>query len=349
MARPHPRRWLPLLYGQAIALVVSSMNAASYTLSFYCRVNTQIFQLLLVYLILSANLLFRKHPANDGRDFIPFTQVRLQMPWWKYFLLSLLDVIPNFIQLISFQYTSLTSTTLLSSVTTPSTMLVSHYVLARTFGKWQYIGVILCLVGSAMTIWSDLDDDTSHAHSWIGDVLAVTAAVLNGSADVFSEYCIKNVDKFELLGMLGIYGTILTVLSCPWLEGEILMDVVQHRTSQEQMDIGLVIGWYVVSVLLYYMGEAFFLVSSEATLLNLSLQTSNLWAVIFSFLLFHILPAGLFYIALALVVGGVCIYEATSTLKEESPCEEKSELTSLQSSSSYDGYSSTTLSDNPVV
>jgi solute carrier family 35 protein F1/2 len=200
-------------------------------------------------------------------------------------------------------------------------------------------------MGSAMTVWSDFDKDPVHAHSWIGDVLAVTAAMLNGSADVLSEYCIKNVDRYELLGMLGIYGTILTAVSCPWIEGEVLLNVVQNHSRQERMDIALVIGWYVISVLLYYMGEAFFLVSSEATLLNLSLQTSNLWAIVFSLLFFHILPPVLFYTALVLVVGGVCIYEATSQSveKEKIYCDEKTETTSLQSSSSYDGYSSVPL------
>ena len=343
-------RWLPLLYGQAIALVVSSMNAASYTLSYHNHVNTQLFQLFFMYLLLSVHILFRERKGRqDGWSHrLPFTSICLQMPWWKYMLLSMMDVIPNFMQLVSFQYTSLTSTTLLGSLTVPSTMLVSRVVLSRTFGKSHYVGVVLCLVGGGMTIWTDFDGDTStRIHSWVGDVLAVLAAVVNGSVDVFAEYCVKNVDRYEMLGMLGLYGTIFTGIACSCMERQALLDMLYQRPGQEQLEIAGVIAWYVASVLVYYMAEALFLVSSEATLLNLSLQTSNLWAIGFSFLVYHVTVGKLFYPALFLVVGGVCVYELTNPTSENEPSNhlENEESLSLQSTNSYDEYSSTSISD----
>ena len=244
------------------------------------------------------------------------------MPWWIYLLLSLLDVIPNFMQLVSIRYTSLTSTTLLGSLTVPSTMFFSRYILARCFGKYHYLGVVLCVLGGALTVWSDYCHNnnnnnaskhdataTTSIHSSTGDVLAVVAALINGLGDVFAEYCVKNVDPFELLGMLGLFGSTITGLAFPWIERQALEDLIFHRSVAEQWDTCQVFCWYIASVLLYYIGEAYFLVASDATLLNLSLQASNLWAILFSFLVYQVLPPLMFYPALVLVVCGVVVYE----------------------------------------
>ena len=247
--------------------------------------------------------------------------MRLQMPWWVYLCLSLLDVIPNFMTLISLRYTTLTSTTLLGSLTGPSTMLFSRFILGRRFGKLHYLGVLLCVLGGGLTVWGDYqqdnDDDDEDAtrtkitnlHAGVGDLLAVVAALMNGLEDVFAEYCVKNVDPYELLGMLGVFGSIITGLAFPFIEKQALAEIMFHRSAAEQWDIVQVFAWYIASVLLYYVGEAYFLVSSDATLLNLSLQSSNLWAIGFSWLAYHILPPLLFYPALVLVVCGVGVYE----------------------------------------
>eukprot|EP00977_Amphora_coffeiformis_P028734 scaffold36744_cov206-Amphora_coffeaeformis.AAC.1 len=44
---PSRNKWVALLFGQLIALVSSSMNAASFTLAYHNHVDTQLFQLFL--------------------------------------------------------------------------------------------------------------------------------------------------------------------------------------------------------------------------------------------------------------------------------------------------------------
>jgi solute carrier family 35 protein F1/2 len=187
------------------------------------------------------------------------------------------------------------------------------------------MGVLLCVIGGALTVWADFDQEKSSAsttttgeggvHSSIGDVLAVVAALIYGLGDVISEYCVKNVDLYELLGMLGLYGAIFTGLSFPWIERTALANIIADRSSSEQWEIAGIFLWYIASVLLYYIMEALFLVASDATLLNLSMQASNLYAYIFSLLFFHSLPPMLFYPALVLVVSGVVLYEWKPTVQ----------------------------------
>ena len=313
-ASPTRNKWMALLFGQVIALVSSSMNAASFTLAYHNHMDTQLFQLFLMYLLLSVHLFFREaKESDDGLYVLPFTRIRLHMPWWIYLMMSILDIVPNFMQLVSFHYTSLTSTTLLGSLTVPSTMFFSMRILSRSFGNYHYVGVFLCVIGGGLTVWADFDkqkDSPSDMHhSYIGDMLAVVAAFIYGLGDVISEYCVKNVDRYELLGMLGLYGAIFTGLTFPWVDREALSVIVHDRSKSEQMEIFGVLVWYIASVLSYYVTEALFFVSSDATLLNLSVQASNLWAILFSFVVYHVLPPLLFYPALILVVGGVCVYE----------------------------------------
>lgn len=175
-------------------------------------------------------------------------------------------------------------------------------------------------------------DHGAEVHSGIGDLLAMLPALIYGLGDVVSEYCVNNVDRYEFLGMLGLFGAVFTGLTFPWIEGEALSHVVHDRSRQEQVKILGILGWYTAFILLYYMTEAFFLMSSDATLLNLSMQTSNLWAILFSFLAYHVLPPLLFYLALILVVVGVCVHELKPTTGVETDNGEPAELHPFPSS-----------------
>lgn len=57
-------------------------------------------------------------------------------------------------------------------------------------------------------------------------------------------------------------------------------------------------------------GEVRFLILSEAALLNLSLLTSDLWAVVFSIFMVAAVPGAAYYGALLLIIAGIVLYEA---------------------------------------
>ena len=195
-------------------------------------------------------------------------------------------------------------------------------------------------------MWVDYDKEkhSTNIHSGIGDVMAVLSALIYGLGDVTSEYCVKNVDRYELLGMLGLFGAIFTGITFPWIEREALSKIFSERSDVEQMEILSILVWYTLSVLLYYIGEALFLVASDATLLNLSMQTSNLWAMLFSFLTFHVLPPELFYPALLLVVSGVCVYELRPTLSIDN--ENVDEAQRLPAITDSNGYAAVAVSES---
>jgi drug/metabolite transporter (DMT)-like permease len=259
--------------------------------------------------------------------FIP--SIRLRIPWKYYLCISILDITPNFMALYSFKYTSLTSTTLLGSLSVPSTMLFSRLILYKVFTRHHYIGVLLCVLGGCLTVYMDAygtDNNVTtgnanqplsssiHERSYIGDILAVAAAIMYGLGDCVAEYSVKHINRHEYLGMIGFFGLFITGMIFPWLEYDALYDLFRTAptttTAVQKIEMTSLMIWFIISVSLYYVAEARFLVTSDATLLNLSMQSVNLWAYVFTLTTDQSsTPPTTFFIALVLVVVGVFIYE----------------------------------------
>jgi solute carrier family 35 protein F1/2 len=352
------RRWAVLLCGQAVTISAASSNASSFTLQHNLGVLLPIFQLAIMYIILSSYLFREKGKqghedqqqrlvANEEKGVVgytlPFTGIRLRIPWWIYLCMSILDVEANYMVLLSFQFTSLTSTTLLGSLTVPSVMFFSRHVLARVFRTPHYVGVCLCLLGGTMTIWSDLGGGETpgmRPNSYIGDILAIGAALLYGLGDTVAEYAIKHIDRNEYLGMLGLFGFLISGIQFAVLEREALMHLIFDTTPTKQWQaLGTMI-WYIASLLFYYVSATYFLTRSDATLLNLSLQTSSLWACLFSVFADRAAPPLVFYMALLLVASGVCVYELAGkttgiSSQDLSTCVESDKLTCGDHPSEY--------------
>ena len=227
-------------------------------------------------------------------------------------MMSIIDVVPNFFILFSYGYTSLTSTTILGSLTVPTTMLFSRLILKKIFHPHHYVGVLLCVLGGVMTIYTDStngDSSQTGKSEAFGDLLAVVAALMYGLGDAVAEYTVKNLDRFEYLGMLGLFGAIITGLTFPFVELKSLEGVFTKPTNNTGQVVAIYL-WYILSVLLYYVLEARFLMSSDATMLNLSMQSVNIWAAVFSMTRYHGKGvSSLFWVALLLVFSGVFVYE----------------------------------------
>lgn len=64
----------------------------------------------------------------------------LALAWWKYALLALLDVEANFLVTKAYQYTSITSVTLLDCFAIPAVMLLSWLLLKARWGSSKHRG-----------------------------------------------------------------------------------------------------------------------------------------------------------------------------------------------------------------
>jgi len=331
--------WWAILFGQGIALSSASTNTTSYVMVNDLGIVFPIFQTGLAYAILSMHLLFPScsklksqgqltlQNGNGNQDEeqenlnsddnvykLPFTNFHLRMSWWTYFMIAFLDVQANFFIILSFRYTSLTNTTLLLSLTTPATMIISRYILSRTFSFHHFAGVFLCLLGGTMTVWNDIDTDTTtvntNTHSFIGDLFAIAGAISFGLTDTVAEYSVKHVDRKEYLGMLGFFGAIISFIQSPIIgEWEVLVNLCTKMSWDVQLQVMVTLIWFIASVITYYIAASYFLLKSDATLLNLSLQAAQFWAISFTVFAESVVPPPIFFVATVFVILGVFIYE----------------------------------------
>jgi len=170
-------------------------------------------------------------------------------------------------------------------------------------------GSITVLTDKGDTSSSDGNDTAAHPNIYSGDILAVLAALGYGVGDACAEFWCKNVNREEYLGMLGLFGAIWTLAASFVYERNAVLEVFTTADNETMLRTLGAILWYTVSLVAYYVFQSWFLIKSDATLLNLSLQTSNFWAILFSVVAFRETPDIQFYAAIVLVVSGVFVYE----------------------------------------
>lgn len=293
----------------------------------------------------SSNMTTQIQPLHK----FPFTNIPLHTPWYTYLLLAILDVEANYLAMLSFQHTSLSSSMLLTSLSVLSTVLLRKVVFrSAKYGRKQLFGVLMCLVGGCLWLWEEfyhggiakVDSglasaslDTlhtvrqSHMDIVYGDLLALSAACLYGLNDVLAEYFVKaNNDRVEYLGMLGFFGAMFSFLvQVPLLEKDQVQQLFADITtfdddgSSSNTMVGTISLFLCFIVMLYsfYVSVTTFLSMYDATILNLSLQTGPLWAVVLSMIQKSAknngsleMPPVMFFMSLTVIMIGMSFYES---------------------------------------
>ena len=288
------------------------------------------------------NMENNSHLQQQSRYTFPFTNLKLQTPYTTYLLLSILDVEANFLANLSFMHTSLSSSMLLTSLSVLSTVLLRQFIFKRTlYDRTRLWGVVLCCVGGCL--WLRHESHTNYGFVKLnsnnntsteaannvytiiyGDLLALSAACLYGLNDVLAEYYIKtNNDRVEYLGMLGFFGCIFSFgIQVPLLERE----QVWNLFVIDGLGVGaaLLFLCFVILLCYFYMSVMKFLSLYDSTILNLSLQTGPLWAVLLTMLQQTMFvgeessewvvsfPPVVFFVSLAMIVMGMILYESNS-------------------------------------
>ena len=264
-----------------------------------------------------------------------FCGLQINAPPWMYIMLAFLDVEANYLTVLAYRYTTLTSVTLFDALAIPSAMVLSKWWLGRAYGRVHLVGVALCMVGVVVNVMQDYkivneddddgtpyDDDGStngdpYPYRIRGDILAICGGILYGVNDTVCEIAVRaHGHASEFLGMVGLFAGIIAIVQAAIVEREAIAEFFSlGANGLDENDAcsafsawGLLTAFVAVNVV-SYSGAAMFLLLSEAAFFNLSLLTGDLWTVMFSVTAQHIIPGPLFFVALVLIVGGVVVYE----------------------------------------
>ncbi|XP_010244441.1 PREDICTED: solute carrier family 35 member F1-like [Nelumbo nucifera] len=250
------------------------------------------FTYLLLALVYGAILLYRRQ--------------KLQVPWYWYIPLGFIDVQGNYLVIKAFQYSSITSVTILDCWTIPWVIILTWIFIGTRYSLWQYLGAAACVIGLGLVLLSDAGVGGGGGEKpLLGDVLVIAGTLCYAMSNVGEEYCVKKKDRVEVVAMLGVFGLLVSICQISMIERKDL-EAVQWST-----DIILLFAGYALSTFIFYSIVPFVLKMSGATMFNLSLLTSDMWAVLIRIFIYHQKVDWLYYLAFGVVALGLVIYSVT--------------------------------------
>lgn len=226
-----------------------------------------------------------------------------QQSLWKFFLASVFDTQANVLSVVSYQLTSLTSAIILGDSALLWVVVFSYVFLKRKYSGRECVGVALAVLGLVCIVISDLKQaGWVWDGSMLGDCVALGSAVLYASSNVFQEYLMTTGTKsYEFLAILGVMSFGITLIESLILE-------IHSITAMNSVVSGLSLSGFVLSMLAFYSLTPYYFQWYGASLFNMSLLASNVYALLFSLFLFHQSLQWLYFLGFAFVAAGILLY-----------------------------------------
>lgn len=283
-----------IVLGQFLSLLITSTGFTSSELA-RRGINAPTSQSFLNYVLLAvmygAVIIFRKKA--------------LKAKWYFYVVLGLIDVEANFLVVKAYQYTSLTSVMLLDCWAIPCVIILTWLFLKTKYGWKKFVGVLVCILGVVMVVLSDVhaqDRKGQGSNPLKGDLLVIAGATLYAVSNVSEEFLVKNADRNELMAMLGMFGAVFSAIQISILEHNELKSI--HWSAGAVLPF---VG-FSVAMFLFYSLVPVLLKMTGSTMLNLSLLTSDMWAVLIRIFAYHQKVDWLYFVAFAATAVGLLIY-----------------------------------------
>ncbi|KAK7304290.1 hypothetical protein VNO77_45158 [Canavalia gladiata] len=290
--------------GQFLSLLITSTGFASSELA-KKGINAPTSQSLLNYVLL----------AVVYGSIVLYRRKALKAKWYYYILLGLVDVEANFLVVKAYQYTSLTSVMLLDCWSIPSVMLLTWIFLKTKYRFKKIAGVAACIAGLVLVVFSDVHagDRAGGSNPRKGDLLVIAGATLYAISNVSEEFLVKNADRVELMAMLGLFGGIISGIQISILERNELKSI--HWSAEAALPFA----GFAVAMFMFYSLVPVLLKINGSTMLNLSLLTSDMWAVLIRIFAYHEKVDWMYFVAFGAVAAGLVIYSGGDKDEDQDP------------------------------
>ncbi|KAK7394121.1 hypothetical protein VNO78_14640 [Psophocarpus tetragonolobus] len=301
-----------LCLGQFLSLLITSTAFTSSQLA-KKGINAPTSQSFLNYVFLA--LLY-------GAILLLYTRKPLKAKWYYYVILGFVDVEANFLVVKAYQYTSLTSVMLLDCWAIPSVMLLTWLFLKTKYRLKKITGVLVCVAGLVLVVFSDVHaaDRAGGTNPRKGDLLVIAAATLYAITNVTQEFLVKNADRVELMAMLGLFAAIISAIQISILERNELKSI--HWSAEAALPF---VG-FSVAMFMFYSLVPILLKINGSTMLNLSLLTSDMWAVLIRIFAYHEKIDWMYFVAFGAVTIGLIIYSGGDKNEDQHPPNAADEL-----------------------
>jgi len=239
--------------------------------------------------------------------------------WYVYMLLALIDVEANYFIVKAYSMTSMLSAMLLDCWSIPTVVFLSYWFLHARYRVIHYGGVLVCVVGVAVLVISDINLEQLAPSILLGDLLCVLGATLYGISNALEQSVAEKHALSEVLGQLGLYGSVISLAQ--------LLLIERHEFYNLQwrpIDVAVLLGFNVCSFLLYSLAPVLFRMAG-ATFYNLSLLTSDVYGLIFGILLFKAHITVWYPFAYVWIISGILLFNAGQSYRDDGKRETKDE------------------------
>ncbi|TSL04241.1 Solute carrier family 35 member F2 [Bagarius yarrelli] len=291
--------------GQVLSMLICGTAVSSQYLA-EARVETPMLQSFLNYALLlltyTTALSFRKGEENILKI--------LKEKWWRYLLMALTDVEANYTVVMAYQFTTLTSIQLLDCFVIPVLMVLSWFFLKTRYRPVHFIAVAVCLLGVGAMVGADLlagRDQGSNSDVLLGDSLVLISAALYAVSNMCQEYTVKNLSRVEFLGMMGLFGTLISGIQMAALEAGAISKITWNWATS------LLFLAYVLCMYSLYSFMPVVVKMTSATAVNLSLLTADLFSLFCGIVLFHYKFSALYIVSFVVITVGFVLFNIIPT------------------------------------
>ncbi|KAL2631758.1 hypothetical protein R1flu_016444 [Riccia fluitans] len=227
--------------------------------------------------------------------------------WGFYLSLAIIDVEANYTVVKSYQYTSITSVMLLDCWAIPCVLLLTALILHTRYFPGHYVGVVICVLGLCLVLLSDVhaEDHAGGSNALLGDFLVLLGATLYAIANTYEEFLVQRFKKSEILASLGFFAAIITVAQVYILE--------RKQIEAIHWNAKAILPFLVYSGCQLAFSSAFLslLQTDGSAMFNLSLLTSDMYAVAIRSLVYHESVDWIYFVAFGTVAVGLVIYSSS--------------------------------------
>ncbi|KAM4547485.1 LOW QUALITY PROTEIN: solute carrier family 35 member F2 [Fundulus diaphanus] len=302
--------------GQVLSLLICGTAGSSQYLA-NAQVETPMLQSFLNYalLLLTYTLTLCRRKGQTGRP-------PGQPSWWKYLVMGLADVEANYTVVKAYQFTTLTSIQLLDCFVIPVLMVLSWIVLKTRYRPLHFVAVTVCLLGVGAMVGADIiagRDRGSASDMLLGDGLVLLSSVLYAVSNLCQEHTVKNQSRVEFLGMMGLFGTLISGVQLAALE------IPAVKAIKWSLHIVLLLGVYALCMYALYSFMPVVVKLTSATAVNLSLLTADLFSLFCGLFLFNYKFSVLYIVSFVIITVGFIMFNTVQTYSASPAAEEEEE------------------------
>ena len=193
-------------------------------------------------------------------------------------------------------------------------MALSWFILYARYRVIRFIAVAVCLLGVGTMVGADIlarKEDNAGNGVLIGDILVLLGASLCAVSNVCEEYILKKLSRQEFLGMVGLFGTIISGIQL------LIVEYKDIASIHWDWKIALLFVAFALCMFCLYSFMPLMIKVTSATSVNLGILTADLYSLFFGLLLFGYKFSGLYTLSFTVIIVGFILYCSTPTRMAE--------------------------------